>query len=243
MRQAWYRLCVEVTGVKHDAYTQWIFALCKHVEEILVEEWKQIGIWVANNIKFYDQARNISGELDVVLSEPDGTLFGVEVKSFYGYHGKKQIMGNKSTVGKPKTSQLLQTLIYVDLCRKLGLIQYFKLIYYARDEAARREFDISLIEDGEFLRPTIDGNIDYRFTMQDVYDRYEELDAHVKAGTLPPRDFDINWDAEKVEFRKTLGEVAKTTYEKWKKKPASNPIGDWQCRYCAYSKHCGTQEE
>jgi len=242
LRQSWYRLCADIEGSKHDAFTQWIFALGSAVEQILVEQWKQMGVWVANNIKFYDQERNISGELDVVLSEPDGTLFGVEVKSFYGYHGTKKIIGNKSTIGRPKTSQLLQCLVYVDLCRKLELADYFKLVYYARDSAARREFNIRLIEDGEFLRPTINDVIDYRFTMQDIYDRYTELDEYVKSKVVPPRDFEKVWSPGKVEKRRSLGEVAKTTYEKWQKKPANNPIGDWQCRYCAYSEFCENED-
>jgi CRISPR/Cas system-associated exonuclease Cas4 (RecB family) len=238
MRQAWYRCTGTKTVGQADAYSEWIFALGKAVECILVEQWKQMGIWVANNVKFYEEKHNVSGELDVVLSEPDGTLFGVECKSFYGYQATRDIIGNKHITGKPKTSQLLQTLVYVDLCRRLGIIQYFKMIYYARDSAARKEFDIALIQDGEHLRPTIDGVIDYRFTIQDIYDRYDQLAAHIKNNDLPPRDFGLVWDNEKVEERRALGEVSDTAYKDWQKKPDKNPIGDWQCRYCPYAQVC-----
>lgn len=238
LRQSWYRITGNIGASTPDAYSEWIFALGKAVEEILVEQWKQMGIWVANNVKFYDTERNLSGELDVVLSEPDGTLFGAEIKSFYGYNATKDIMGNKSAIGKPKTSQLLQCLVYVDLCKRLNIIQYFKMVYYARDSASRKEFDIGLLQDGEFLRPTINNVIDYRFTMEDIYDRYEELAEYVRTNQTPPRDFDLVWDADKVNQRYAIGEVAETKFQKWQKKPTQNPIGDWQCRYCGYTQHC-----
>jgi len=238
MRQVYYRCTNTPVDGQPDAYSEWIFALGKAVEQILVEQWKQMGIWVANNIKFLDEEHNISGELDVVLTEPDGTLYGAEVKSFYGYQATRDICGNKHQQGKPKTSQLLQTLVYVDLCRKLGIIDYFKMIYYARDSANRAEFDITLLQDGEFLRPTINGVIDYRFTMQEIYDRYAILADHINNKILPVRDFERVWDEEKVEQRHDIGEVSDTAYKDWKKRPEKNPIGDWQCRYCPYSSIC-----
>lgn len=238
LRKSWYRLSGQYKADKNDAYSEWIFALGKAVEEILVEQWKQMGIWVNNNVKFYVPDKNISGELDTVLREPDGTLFGVEVKSFAGYQATKSIMGNKSTKGKPKDSQLMQCLIYVDLCSQLGIIDYFKMIYYARDSGARREFNITLTQDGEHKRPTVDGVVDFRFTMQDIYDRYAQLKQFASSDAPPPRDFEIVWDKDTVEMRNSIGEIAKTTYEKWKRNPQANPIGDWQCRWCSFNKVC-----
>lgn len=235
LRRCYYRYTSSAKPDPSTPYSEWIFALGKAVEEILVEQWKQMGIWVANNLKFFDKKRNISGEIDLVLSEPDGTLFGVEVKSFYGYQATRDLIGNKKVKPAPKTSQLMQTLIYVDQCKDL---EYFKMVYYARDSANRTEFDITLVQDGEHKRPCINGDIDYRFTMDDIYDRYEILMEYVKSNEPPPRDFELVWDAEKVEKRRAIGEVAKTTYEKWKKNPKKNPIGDWQCRYCPFAGEC-----
>ena len=238
LRQSWYRITGKAPPTKHDAYSEWIFALGRSVEDILTEQWKQMGIWVANNVKFYDPERNISGEVDVVLTEPDGTLYVVEVKSFYGYMATRDICGNKKIVGKPKTSQLLQALIYVDLGRRLGLYDYVKMVYYARDSASRNEFDIRLLEDGELLRPTINGVIDYRFTMDDIYVRFEELDNYIKQDEIPPRDYDVVYDPDKVKQLYAVGDIGKTSFEKWKKSPSKNPIGDWQCKYCGFSKFC-----
>jgi Holliday junction resolvase-like predicted endonuclease len=237
-RQTYYRLTGQPSSGSYDAYMQWIFALGKAVEEILVEQWKQMGIWVANNVRFYDVNRNISGELDVILKEPDGTLFFVEVKSFASYQATKHICGNKSVKGKPKDNQLLQALIYADLCKELNLIQYGKMIYYARDSGQRREFNISLTNDNGLKRPVVEGTVDYRFTMEDIYERYALLQSYVNSKQLPPRDYELEWGTEKVEIRNGLGEIAKTNYEKWKKSPVKYPIGDWNCKRCPWLLTC-----
>lgn len=217
-----------------DAYTEWIFALGKAVEIILVEQWKQMGIWVDNNLEFYDKARNLSGEIDCLIRDPEtGELVLCEVKSFYGYNATKQICGNKSTTARPKTSQMMQTLIYVDQFKEH--ISYAKMIYYARDSASRKEFDIRLSEDGH---PLINGVIDHRFTLQDIYSRYDQLTWHIENEQLPEPDYELVWGPEKVLERNALGEVAKTNFEKWQKKPDKNPIGDWNCSYCRYKYVC-----
>lgn len=243
LRSLFYRNTGVPGGTSPDAYSEWIFATGKGVEEILVEQWKEMGIWVGNNIKFYDKEKNISGELDVVLSEPDGTLYGAEIKSFSGYSATKEVIGNTKFPGKPKISQMLQTLIYVDLCKRLGILQYFKMIYYARDSGERTEYDIGLVQDGEYLRPTINDEIDYRFTMQDIYDRYNELDFYMENKTLPPRDYSISWSAEQVEEAHQAGEITEAKYLKYKKSPSKNPIGNWQCNYCAYKEVCWKGKE
>lgn len=225
LRRSYFRYTGEVVATPPDPYSEWIFALGISVEKILIEQWKCMGIWVANNIKFYDQERNISGELDSILTEPDGTLYGVEVKSFYGYQATRDLIGNTKVSPAPKTSQLLQTLVYIDQCK--NLVDYFKMVYYARDSANRTQFDITLTQDGEFQRPTVNGVIDYRFTMEDIYDRYALLAEYVAQHEIPPRDYEIAWDPKKIEERKAIGEVSKTAYEAWKKNNKS--IGDWQC--------------
>jgi hypothetical protein len=231
LRASWFRYTGQADPSKvlsPDAYTQWIFALGKAVEQILVEQWKQMGIWVGNNIQFYDEARNISGEIDVLLRDPQTReLYIGEAKSFYGYQATKQVCGNKSTKAEPKTSQMMQALVYVDQFK--DLVSYAKLIYYARDSAERNEFDITLVEKDGAHWPCIDGMIDTRFTMENIYARFAELSDYIRAGVMPPPDYEMRWSPEKVEQRHLLGEIAKTTYEKWKKSPKSNPIGDWMC--------------
>jgi hypothetical protein len=238
LRQSYFRLTKQVDAIPPDPYSEWIFALGKAVEEILVEQWKQMGIWVANNVKFFDPIHLISGEIDVVCTDPEGKPFGVEVKSFYGYHATKELCGAKGQEGRPKTSQLLQSLLYVDICKKHGVLEYFKMIYKARDSASEAEFDIDIIDDNGAKHPTINGNVDHRFTVNDIYSRYQKLQQYIDNKEVPNNDFEISWDLRKIDERRQIGEVSKTAYEKWEKNPKRDPIGDWQCRYCPFKKVC-----
>lgn len=234
MRKSYLRLTGAPVTNPPDAYNEWIFALGKAVEEILVEQWKQMGIWVENNLKFLDAERSISGEIDVILTEPNGSLFGVEVKSFYGYQATRDLIGNTKVKAAPKTSQLIQAMIYVDQFK--DILSYFKMVYYARDSAARNEFDITLVPIDGKRYPAINGEVDSRFSLEDVYERFAILKQYLQAKELPPADFELRWSEEKINQRKELGEVSKSAYEEWQKKKTS--IGDWQCRFCPYKVNC-----
>lgn len=237
LRKAYYRITDGIRATPPDAYSEWVFALGKAVEQILVDQWKAMGILVANNVKFYDEKRNISGEIDVIIKDPNtGDIIPVEVKSFASYQATKEIMGNKSQQGRPKTSQMLQTLVYLDLLK--DQVPYAKMIYYARDSGQRRQFDIAIVEDGGVHRPTIDGVVDYRFTIEDMFDRYKQLTHYVENRIVPPNDYELIWDDAKVEQRKLIGEVSKSAYENWKRNKVKNPIGCWNCKWCQYPEVC-----
>lgn len=157
-------------------------------------------------------------------------------KSYAGYQATRSIMGNSKVSAAPKTSQMLQAIIYVDQCK--DRVDYVKMVYYARDSGYRNQFDIRLIEDNGVMRPTVNGVIDYRFTLSDIYDRYEELKDCLERRVMPNPDFELVWDDKKVELKNQLGEISKSGYEKWKKNKKSNPLGDWECRYCGFSDYC-----
>lgn len=228
MRKAYLRVTKTAEEAPPDARAQWIFMQGKIIEEALVERWKQMGIWLENNLKFYWPEYNISGEIDALLANPEtGEMFGVEVKTFYGYHGKKQIMGNTRQKGAPKMSHLLQSLIYTSYFK--DRIPYWKMVYFARDEVARREFNIRLSEedkDGK-IWPIIDGESFSKFSVNDILDRYTKLNEHIEKEIVPDKDYTLYYDDKRVEEEKKLGNVSKSAYEKWQK--GKKKIGDWQC--------------
>lgn len=254
-RASWLRLA----GTKAepmDARGTWIVTQGKIIEQALIERWKEMGIWVANNVKFYWPEYNVSGEMDAILIEPEtGDLFGVEVKTFYGYNAGKEIFGNRSQSGFPKLNQLLQTLIYTYYLR--DKLKYFKLVYFARDDVRRREFNISLAREtpapgqeqnvfdfdgtGDIWWPVIDGVIYKQFSVNDILERYSELREYITNDVLPPPDYRLRWSNEQVERERLKGKVSDTAYKAFQldvKKNRPHKIGDWMCSYCKYKDFC-----
>ncbi len=169
LRASYFR-CVGEQGAPYSVRTQFIFSLGKHVEDMLVEIWKKMGIYEARSVKFYNPDFNVSGELDVVLRNPlTDALFGVEVKSFYGYFAGAQIMGTKRKAGVPKSSQLLQTLIYAKEFE--GQLDHFKMWYQERGDGQHRTFDVRAVpaeRNGDIIYlPEVDGEILLRMLQHD----------------------------------------------------------------------------
>lgn len=190
------------------------------------------------------ETRQYTGPVFNLECSPDhtytvGTIAVHNCKSFYGYNATKEICGNTKQTGAPKTSQMLQALVYLYCFR--DRFPYVKMVYYARDSGDRAEFDLTLVSEGEGkTRAAVNGVIDTRFYIENILNRYRELEQYVAFGQIPPNDYEVEWSDEKVEKRYALGEVGKTTYEKWQK--GKEKIGDWQCRgYCAFRDICWGQ--
>jgi len=239
LRASYFRLSGEFEGIPYDAHTQYIFMGGNRTESALINIWKEMGVWVDNSVKFVDYEHNISGELDAILAEPGtGQLYGVEVKSFYGYFAEKEIFGNKSQKGFPKMGQLLQTLIYTNFFK--NQLPYFRMVYFDRGGSKRRTFKIELHEEGNIIYPKVEGEIIRSFAVNDIYARYSELQDCLETKTIPPNDFELQYSDTKVEDFWKKGKVAKTKYEKWQKGKLGSheKIGDWECNYCQYKNEC-----
>ena len=112
MRAAWYRsMGFKPTTAK--AGLIWKGHLGKRVEESQINKWKEMGLYVSNNIKFYDKRLFVSGEMDAIIKHPDNPdyLIGMEIKSFYGYYANTNICGAKAKnrAGVPKDGHFLQS--------------------------------------------------------------------------------------------------------------------------------------
>jgi len=236
-RAAWLRMTGVAKTNPSDAFGLRVMGVGIQVENWLQSEWKGMGILVASNKKFYWAEHNISGELDAVLTEPDtGIMYGVEVKSFYGYYAGKQILGNKSQKGEPKETQLLQTLVYAYYFK--DRLPYFRMFYMERGDGQVKEFIISVKEVGGVWYPVIDGQLQSLYSMDDVIERYQMLNEYVNNENLPPRDYDKIWTNARVEMEREHDNIGKTRYAKWQKDKKKYPIGDWNCQYCNYKEFC-----
>ena len=114
----------------------------KKMEEWEVLKYKEMGIWRANNVKFFDTDHGISGEVDAfVWDEYKKCLVGVEIKTGYGYNFQKDVIGRPDRKGKPKLDHLMQVMLYMNFFRDIPL---FKMVYIDRGNAARAEFNITI---------------------------------------------------------------------------------------------------
>jgi len=240
MRAAFFRVEGGLEPIPHSAYTQWIFEMGNRVEQMIVDECKMAGVWVDNSIKFYNKEYNISGEIDVLLIEPDGSdiIYPAEIKSCYGYFAKKEIMGNTKQVGQPKMSQLLQLLVYLNEFK--DQFPYGKMIYFFRDTTERKTFKIELHQEGDITYPKIDGRVVKSYSINDILARYKKLQKYIDTKTVPPMDYELQYPDEKIHDFAKKGKIGKTKYQlfcKGKLKDYEH-LGDWRCGYCSYKHEC-----
>ena len=171
-RADWYRVNDVPPSNTNEFYISMIHRLGKAVENVIVDAMKDAGIFESAAVKFYDAELNVSGELDVVgrYRRPDGSIgyFIVEAKSVYGMGASETITGRSRAYKgqaafrpKPKTSNLLQVMVYLDQFKKEKGDQFYldgaKLVYFPRDKPNDgREYTVYLVtkEDLESLKET-----------------------------------------------------------------------------------------
>ena len=249
LRKAWYRSCKYPKTSPPNPGLTMKGVLGKNAERTQVEHWKQMGLWLGNNVKFYDPKYFVSGELDAIIKNPDtGEPIGYEVKSYYGYDANKEICGTKKPPrpGSPKMDHFLQSAVYKYNFREK--LSEYRLYYIERGDGHRLEFEVGLIPEGEDFRPywkQLDGpywatysdkKVIQPFTVGDIHARFVKLAELIKKRELPVPDYNEFLSEEEVEWRWTHGELGKTKYEEYKKK--SEPIKSWQCSYCSWLEQC-----
>lgn len=235
--RAMYYRCTGEIPEPFDTKTYYTFACGNILEEYMTERTKEIGIWVDNSLKFFNPDIGLSGEIDMLVRDPDSNeLVIVEMKTTAGYYSVKEIAGNKSCSGKPKPAHLLQLLLYLwefrDKVSK-GILFYFDL-----EKKGRYQFVVKLHEEDGKHYFSIDGKVFKSFSVEDIHDRYREAQGYIDRKELAPCDYKKEYTNEDVELYYARGELSKTKYEKYKQNPENNPACDWQCQYCAYIKQC-----
>lgn len=222
-------------------YARWTHKLGKALETEHVDLLKRMGLFKANNVKFWLSELSMSGEIDIVIRHPeyDEKIILCECKSTYGYNAEKEIFGNKSIVGKPKLSHIMQLASYLYAFRDNPNIIGGKLLYFLRDNTKRKEYNVTLSEiDGQYII-FVNGKRLEEFTYNDVIDRFNILDKHFKNNSLPPRDYSILYTDEDMEIAFKMGKITEKAYTEFLSNPVkSNRKGDWQCSYCEWKDKC-----
>ena len=215
------------------------------IEDGLIDLTKNAGIWEANNVKF--EYQGVSGEIDIAIrplnrevNPPVEEEYIVECKSCSGYHINKQVFGynegrgeNRTYVkGRPKDPHLLQAAIYAEVGKRKG----FKgaiILYVSRDEADLAEFLITVDEEGKIF---INGDLDPRFRIQDIFTRFSLLKNYIETKELPDRDYKPEYTDAEVEALFASKSISKTAYENHKNR--KDLYCDSECNYCPFKLKC-----
>lgn len=231
-RAAVYRMMGEEETNPSGPYMRYINEHGKFIEEFLIRQWKEMGIWEDNNVKFHHTEFGfpLSGEIDAVIWKPGSKspkdVYIVECKTYYKWFKRSQLAGTKDKPGKPAYNNLFQLMLYLDYYSRHYGIDKGKLLYTARDEAKQFEFDVTLKKIHGKTYGVVDGVPDMNFTLENIIERFKESYDSFSKGELPPRDFKLVYDDADVEKLYRTGMIGKTKYQDFQR---GKKLGDWQC--------------
>lgn len=257
LRAQWYRCMQYEESNPSGLYSQYIFAAGNLLEGLLTAKLKEAGVWIANSVKFSIPERYISGELDILIRDHDGTVAIVENKSYgaHNYNAKKEICGSSSTDPRPKMQNLIQAFLYQHTLQDQVSRTY--LTYLDRSCSApdnNKEFEITVHVDPKTKRshPLIKTTnyygspleyVEKSISIEGIFARFDSLMEHLQEQQIPVGDFKHSLTADEIEEGFATGEIAKYKYEAYHKSPDKNPIGDWNCSYCSYRDTCLAQKK
>ena len=220
-------------------------------ESWLVNQYKELGIYISHSTKLYDKTNHMSGEFDIVHYNPETDKVELtECKQYNGsnYYAAKSIAGSKDTDPKPKDSHLLQCFDYLIMCTNTENenIDTVNLLYLDRSCGSfsnNMQFTITLTPNGNTVSPKItylnfEGEevsyVDERITLEAVLHKNEMLKLCIDQEVIPPRDYVLQYDKNTLQQKVFNKEVSTYKYNQYIKDPTKNPIGDWNCIYCPF---------
>ena len=256
LRANYYRCAGYEKSDQDSVWSQYVFGGGNIWESWFQDKLKGAGVLLASNMKFVDVERYISGEIDALIwDEETGRKIIIEMKTFFGYEAKKNLVGNRNVKPKPKDPHLLQACIYLNHFK--DEVDEAVLMYFARDDHTRAEFSISRHHENGKTYPKITtvhlGSeyvyVDKRITLEGIYSRYEDLMKASRDAKLPKPDYMHIYPEEKVIAMHGRGEIAKTRFENWSRNKDKYPIGHFMCGtgdgsgYCSYRTMCHAQKK
>jgi CRISPR/Cas system-associated exonuclease Cas4 (RecB family) len=166
LRQLYYRWTNEKPSNPIEAGGIWKMRMGDAAHDMIHEFLEKAGFEIINEVSFKKDIGlkyPISGRIDNVFIDEDGTLSGIEVKSSYGA-GIKNIQKS----GHAKKDDIDQVTIYSG-CTD---IKRWYLIYFGRDNAYRTQFVID--------NPQGFDELAFRFKL---------LEVAIELNTLPDREY------------------------------------------------------
>lgn len=247
-RKTWYRLKgipkTDETFLSHQIMRM---EVGKQVERSCIEDFKRMGIFVDNNVKFKSTMMgvDISGEVDAILrTEPcSGTKYALEIKSIYGRFAQTEQFGNflfpRAGYAKPKWGHLLQLGIYLYHYSLLpedhpGYLPFGSILYVDRGDGHFGSFDVELVKEYRILE---EGSVPVHkiaywskmmkvpytitdFAIEDCIGRFGMIKSYLNKEEPPPREYKLVFTPEEIEKRHDAGLISDSKYNSWKKSHA-----------------------
>lgn len=212
-----------------SARIQRILKAGKFYEEMIVQELKDAGIYVADEVPFFIPELKLSGRVDAFIKDPSKKSFpsqrpsideviGVEIKTVAGYYGcQGPITSTRNTALSPKVDNVLQCMCYLKYFMPHGIKKWL-LLYVDRglgqSEAQPTHWNYHTITINEAGNPVIQNDagtvVWEHFTMDDVMDRFALMLKQLKEDTLPDRDYAIQYSNAKIAQLYAAGTLSKT---------------------------------
>jgi hypothetical protein len=218
LRKEWYRWKkYPVPPGSRSARISRILDAGDMYEAMIINEIKNAGLYIADQVPIYIPEYNISGRIDVFIKDPTLAppfpqrpspehLIGIDIKTTGGYQKcKGKIFSTRDTPLAPETSHVLQCLCYLHYYMPYG-IKKWQLLYLDRalgaSESNPTHMSIHTITINENGNPVISNEsgteIWDHFTVQDMFDRFKHLNNMVKANSLPERDYHIQYSNSRI---------------------------------------------
>ncbi len=167
--------------------------------------------------------KEVSFRLDGLVTHR-GELGGLEIKTQQGYGLQRMIKD-----GGPKASDILQCLSYFGTNEA---INWFGLVYLARDSGFRAEYHIWKEDDKFYIKGLVPHMLTVEITeltFPGIINEWKKLESHIAADTIPKRDYKVVFadDGRIVDSRVKKGYKYKS---------------DFRCIYCSYQGKCWSSE-
>lgn len=214
-------------------------------ENWIIDQYKDLGIYIDHSVRVTSFEYNISGEIDILHLNPNTNELEIsEIKQYNGsnYYAAAELKGSSKIKPKPKDQNLLQVFDY--LLTVKDSIKYINLVYVDRSCGSyynNIQFIIRLADRDGIYYPlityfksdgTTDDYIDPRINSEVTQKKKKELENYIRLEEIPPKDYQIKYDSKTIEMKYSLGEISKTKYTKWRE--TNESFGDWNCSYCRF---------
>lgn len=271
---------LKTKAVEPERYLRWIWEAGKLFEEQQINLSKSCGIYVEDQVRVFIKEYNLSGSMDLIIVNPQTYAKSiVEIKSVYSFGGN-QVMGTPyerrvGVIGVPRDSNLMQIALYDwFFAQERSDFEHSRLLYGDRGTGRDAEFGIETkqIEDTIHIfywgiSPNYSKKILSPITINSIInDGYQYIIDHLMAGTIPPRDFELEYSQERIKTLYDRDLVSEKKDQKLTKKEreriekieqrkvedaeriknGKNPLkplkpvtkGDWHCQNCKFIEVC-----